>query len=132
MHVLIYFHDYPLCHCPITLLLLYLLLSYSSSPPSGGIGTGSCETCPDLYVCWFTWPLFRSESFLQAGSSLVWGHEKSEFEDDQGSQFRAWFKECGAAFKIKAAWGHPEIVRKPEDRACPRLPKTRTINTYAD
>jgi len=58
------------------------------------------------------WPLFRSESFLQAGPSLVWGHEKYEFEDDQGSQFRAWFKECGAAFKIKAAWGYPEIVRR--------------------
>jgi len=51
---------------------------------------------------------------LQAGSSLVWGHEKSEFEDDQASQSRAWIKECGGAFKIKAAWGHPDIVRKPE------------------
>ncbi len=46
----------------------------------------------------------------QAGPSLVWGHEKTEFEDDQGWQWRAWFNECGRAFKIKAAWGHPDIV----------------------
>src|SRR5258706_10357488 len=48
----------------------------------------------------------------QAGVSLVWGHDKFEFEDDQGYQWRRWFKECGRAFKIKAAWVHPEIVRK--------------------
>ena len=54
----------------------------------------------------------RSDPRLQAGASLVWGHEKFEFEDDQGYQWRAWFNECGRAFKIKAAWGHPEIVRK--------------------
>ena len=65
----------------------------------------------------FLWPLLsfsnpRSNLRLQAGASLVWGHERFEFEDDQGSQWRAWFKECGRAFKIKAAWGHPDIVRK--------------------
>ena len=48
---------------------------------------------------------------LQAGASLVWGHEKTEFEDDQGWQWRAWFNECGRAFKMKGAWGHPDIVR---------------------
>jgi len=48
---------------------------------------------------------------LQAGASLVWGHEKIAFEDDQGRQWRTWFNECGRAFKIKAAWGHSEIVR---------------------
>jgi hypothetical protein len=48
----------------------------------------------------------------QANSSLVWGHEKTEFEDNQGWQGRAWFKECGKCFKIKAAWGHPDIVRQ--------------------
>jgi hypothetical protein len=52
----------------------------------------------------------------QAGASLVWGHEKSAFEDDQGCQWNTWFNECGRAFKVKAAWGHPEIVR-PEARA---------------
>ena len=46
----------------------------------------------------------------QAGASLVWGHEKTEFEDDQGWQWRAWFNECGKAFKMKGAWGHPDIV----------------------
>ena len=67
----------------------------------------------------FLWPLLsfsnvfkpRSKPRLQAGASLVWGHEKFEFEDDQAFQWRAWFNECGRAFKIKAAWGHPEIVR---------------------
>ena len=49
----------------------------------------------------------------QAGASLVWGHEKFEFEDYHGFQWRAWFNECGRAFKIKAAWGHPDIVRGP-------------------
>ncbi|KIM28766.1 hypothetical protein M408DRAFT_329219 [Serendipita vermifera MAFF 305830] len=45
-----------------------------------------------------------------ANASLIWGHEKTEFEDNQGWQWRAWFKECGKAFKIKAAWGHPDIL----------------------
>ena len=54
----------------------------------------------------------RSAPRLQAGASLVWGHEKFEFEDVQGYRWRAWFNECGRAFKIKAAWGHPDIVRK--------------------
>jgi hypothetical protein len=49
---------------------------------------------------------------LQVNPSLVWGHEKTEFEDNQGWQWRAWFKECGKCFKIKAAWGHPDIVRQ--------------------
>jgi len=64
------------------------------------------------------WPispgLISPDPPLQAGASLVWGHEKLAFEDDQGRQWRAWFNECGRAFKIKAAWGHPDIVRKPE------------------
>ena len=55
---------------------------------------------------------FQTPIWSQAGASLVWGHEKFEFEDDHGYQWRAWFNECGRAFKIKAAWGHPEIVRK--------------------
>jgi hypothetical protein len=73
-----------------------------------------------VFVCLFAC-LFPSSLLLttivprstdwQAGASLVWGHEKSEFEDDQGSQLRAWYNECGRAFKIKAAWGHPDIVR---------------------
>jgi hypothetical protein len=62
---------------------------------------------------WFCCPLIRSDPPSQAGASLVWGHENFAFEDDQGCQWRAWFNKCGRAFKIKAAWGHPEIVRKP-------------------
>jgi len=68
--------------------------------------------------------LTRSHPILdpsQAGASLVWGHEKIAFEDDQGRQWRAWFNECGRAFKIKAAWGHPDIVRTPELRLVPPL-----------
>ncbi|KZV95223.1 cytochrome P450, partial [Exidia glandulosa HHB12029] len=45
-----------------------------------------------------------------ANPSLFWGHEKLEFEDDQGWQWRQWFTACGKAFKIKAAWGHPDIL----------------------
>ena len=67
-------------------------------------------------VCFLLiWPLFsrfRTRPRSQAGASLIWGHEKFEFEDDQGHQWRVWFNECGRAFKIKAAWGHPDIVRK--------------------
>src|SRR5258706_11991459 len=78
----------------------------------------------------FIWPLLsfskpRSDPRSQGGSSLVWGHEKFEFEDDQGVQWRAWFNECGRAFKIKAAWGHPEIVRA---RTC--LPSSNHSNRY--
>ena len=58
--------------------------------------------------------LTRSDPPSQAGASLVWGHEKLAFEDDEGRQWRAWFNECGRAFKIKAAWGYSDIVRKPE------------------
>ena len=71
--------------------------------------------------------LTRSDPPSQAGASLVWGHEKLAFEDDQGRQWRAWFNECGRAFKIKAAWGHPEIVRKPELWLIPPL-----LNIYTD
>jgi len=74
---------------------------------------------------------FRSESFLQAASSLVWGHEKYEFEDDQGSQLLTWFKECGAAFKIKAAWGYPEIVRKSGGSGLPPFSEDPN-QAYAD
>ncbi|KAG8861654.1 hypothetical protein FRC20_011448 [Serendipita sp. 405] len=45
-----------------------------------------------------------------ANPSLIWGHEKTEWEDNSGWQWRAWFKECGKAFKLKAAWGHPDIL----------------------
>jgi hypothetical protein len=61
----------------------------------------------------------------QANASLVWGHEKSEFEDNQGWQWRAWFKECGKCFKIKAAWGHPDIVR--QIYTVHRFPLTETV-----
>jgi len=71
--------------------------------------------------------LTRSDPPSQAGASLIWGHEKIAFEDDQGRQWRAWFNECGRAFKIKAAWGHPEIVRKPELWLIPPL-----LNIYTD
>ena len=68
----------------------------------------------------------RSNPRSQAGASLVWGHEKFEFDNDQGFQWRAWFNECGRAFKIKAAWGHPDIVRG----ARTRLPSSNRPNIY--
>src|SRR5258706_13619597 len=68
----------------------------------------------------------RSDPHSQAGASLVWGHEKFEFEDDQGFQWRTWFNECGRAFKIKAAWGHPDIVRGA------RIRRAASINTDCD
>src|SRR5258706_5726335 len=64
-----------------------------------------------------------SDPHSQAGASLVWGPEKHAFEDCLGFQWRAWFNECGRAFKIKAAWGHPEIVRK-------RLPSSNCPDVY--
>jgi len=64
---------------------------------------------------------------LQAGASLIWGHEKIAFEDDQGGQWHTWFNECGRAFKIKAAWGNPDIVRKLELGPVPPL-----FNIYTD
>ncbi|PVF95589.1 cytochrome P450 [Serendipita vermifera] len=45
-----------------------------------------------------------------AGASLIWGHEKTEFEDNSGWQWRAWFQEVGKCFKMKGAWGHPDIL----------------------
>jgi hypothetical protein len=73
--------------------------------------------------------LTRCGPFSQAGASLVWGHEKSAFEDNQGCQWRVWFNECGRVFKIKAAWGHPEIVRKPELKLGWRLSSIRTLTS---
>src|SRR5882757_8839750 len=91
----------------------------------GGTGTGSCETCLFPYVfvlygpgpCSFSNP--RSDPRSQAGASLVWGHEKLQFEDHHGFQWRGWFNECGRAFKIKAAWGHPDIVSGARTRTAP-------------
>ena len=87
-------------------------------------------------VCFFVHGgiLIRSDPPLQARTSLAWGHEKFAFEDDQGCQWRAWFNECGRAFKIKAAWGHPEIVRNPKLKLGPRLSSIfmLTSNTVVD
>ena len=47
---------------------------------------------------------------VPSNPSLLWGHQKQEFEDNGGLQWRAWYKECGKAFKIRAAWGQPDIV----------------------
>ncbi|EJD46366.1 cytochrome P450 [Auricularia subglabra TFB-10046 SS5] len=60
-------------------------------------------------------------------ASLLWGHEKLEFEDDRASQWRAWFAECGKAFKIKAAWGHPDILVMGDPTG---LSHIYTKNTY--
>ncbi|PVF92585.1 cytochrome P450 [Serendipita vermifera] len=47
---------------------------------------------------------------VPSNPSFIWGHQKAEFEDNGGQQWRAWFKECGKAFRIKAAWGHRDIL----------------------
>jgi hypothetical protein len=78
-----------------------------------------------LFVVCFGCLFTLCSSLSQAGASLVWGHEKVEFEDDQGSQSRAWFNECGRAFKIKAAWGHPDIVSR--EHTCARAPALLTV-----
>jgi hypothetical protein len=95
---------------PATFILLLLKIWWDRHWTLRNLPTPVCFVVPVTR-------LTRSDPLLQAGASLVWGHEKSAFEDDQGRQWNSWFKECGRAFKVKAAWGHPEIVRKPEARA---------------
>ena len=92
---------------PITFILLLINVWWDRHWRLRNLPT---PVCCSIYTLVFE---HRSDPRSQAGASLVWGHEKFEFEDDQGSQWRAWFKECGRAFKIKAAWGHPEIVPHP-------------------
>ncbi|KIY46089.1 cytochrome P450 [Fistulina hepatica ATCC 64428] len=47
---------------------------------------------------------------VPSGASWVWGHEKIEFEDDQGSQWKVWFKQYGKVFRLKSAWRAPDIL----------------------
>ena len=68
---------YPTCRCLSTSWLLYLFLSYSSLPTSGGISTGSCETCPLQYVFLFMWPVSPSPILPRRLVPLLSGAIKS-------------------------------------------------------
>lgn len=42
--------------------------------------------------------------------SRVWGHEKEVFFNEPGLMFRRWFKQLSLTFRIKAAFGAPDIL----------------------
>ncbi|KAG5725376.1 hypothetical protein E4T56_gene6739 [Termitomyces sp. T112] len=44
------------------------------------------------------------------GAELLWGHEKIVFVNQPGLSFRKWIKQLGLAFRIKAAFGAPDIL----------------------
>ncbi|KAK7060429.1 hypothetical protein VNI00_001194 [Paramarasmius palmivorus] len=44
------------------------------------------------------------------GASWIWGHEKSVFINEPGRAFRQWTELLGKTFRIKAAFGAPDIL----------------------
>ena len=77
------------------------------------LGIGVDGDSGDRFGRWYGGYVGFVTFLMQAGASLVWGHKKTEFEDDQGRQWHAWFEECGKPLKMKAAWGHLDIVSTP-------------------
>ncbi|KAI0058352.1 cytochrome P450 [Artomyces pyxidatus] len=47
---------------------------------------------------------------LPAGAEWIWGHEKTVFMNQAGHAFRKWINEVGLTFRIKAAFGAPDIL----------------------
>ncbi|PBK86343.1 cytochrome P450 [Armillaria gallica] len=47
---------------------------------------------------------------LPPGASLIWGHEKAIFVGQPGSAFKDWISNFGLTFRIKAAFGAPDIL----------------------
>ncbi|KAK0460546.1 cytochrome P450 [Desarmillaria tabescens] len=47
---------------------------------------------------------------LPPGAATLWGHEKTIFMDEPGRVYRKWIKEIGLTFRIKAAFGAPDIL----------------------
>jgi len=73
--------------------------------------TVSAVVIAALYRWWERHYLALPDLRIPSSPSFIWGHQKLEFEDNGGLQWRAWYRECGKAFKIRAAWGQPDIVR---------------------
>ncbi|KAK7055257.1 cytochrome P450 [Favolaschia claudopus] len=44
------------------------------------------------------------------GASFLFGHEKTVFYEQPGRAFRNWIEKCGLTYRIKAAFGAPDIV----------------------
>ncbi|KAF5388378.1 hypothetical protein D9615_000793 [Tricholomella constricta] len=43
-------------------------------------------------------------------SEWIWGHERTVFMNDPGRALRAWVSKLGLTFKIKAAFGAPDVL----------------------
>ncbi|OCB85142.1 cytochrome P450 [Sanghuangporus baumii] len=57
----------------------------------------------------------RAGSFVQRlplpdGHELIWGHERLVFMHEPGHAFRTWIAKLGPTFRIKAAFGAPDIL----------------------
>ncbi|KAI0310104.1 cytochrome P450 [Amylostereum chailletii] len=66
-----------------------------------------------LCVGWLTlsWgPSYIRNLPLPPAPSVVWGHEKSVYDNEPGRTFRQWFKSLGLTFRIKAAFGAPDVL----------------------
>lgn len=44
------------------------------------------------------------------GASWIWGHEKTVFINEPGRAFRGWMETLGKTFRIKAAFGAPDVL----------------------
>ncbi|KAF9265664.1 cytochrome P450 [Marasmius fiardii PR-910] len=47
---------------------------------------------------------------LPPGSSFIWGHEKAVFVQQPGRAYGDWIRKFGRTFRIKAAFGAPDIL----------------------
>ncbi|KAG5718713.1 hypothetical protein E4T56_gene16594 [Termitomyces sp. T112] len=47
---------------------------------------------------------------LPPGAKICWGHEKEVFSNQPGLTFRKWIRQLGLTFRIKAAFGAPDIL----------------------
>lgn len=47
---------------------------------------------------------------LPRGAEYIWGHERKVFSQQPGRCYRTWTKELGLAYRIKAAFGAPDLL----------------------
>ncbi|TBU51008.1 cytochrome P450 [Dichomitus squalens] len=68
-----------------------------------------------LVIVWRLSAAFRRKSVLESlpvpsGAEFVWGHEKQVFMNEPGQAYRKWKSELGLTYRIKAAFGAPDIL----------------------
>ncbi|KAL0563880.1 hypothetical protein V5O48_018182, partial [Marasmius crinis-equi] len=75
-----------------------------------------CATVLAIRFAWLARQSSRKNSTdvprlpLPGDMESIWGHERVVFTNEPGKAFRKWMGEVGSTFRIKAAFGAPEIL----------------------